>query len=777
MLQEAYGAGLEVGSLEYTGYSALNFCMHSFWCGRSLATVEQDTRAYCNRLVQLNLLVQADYCRSQWQTILNLLSTAEHRTILSGEAMQEAELLTKALSDNNLSGLYLFYLYKAFVCFLFDDIESAWEQTVETARYLIDPAGFVRDAAFYLYDSLIAIAAIKLPGQERAELLQRVEETQNKMQQWARYAPMNYQHKVDLIDAEKCRFLGQKLEAIELYDRAIAGAKENEYIQEEALANELAAKFYLDWGKETIAEAYMQKAYYCYARWGAKAKTDQLTEKYPQLLTVILNPSNPQTSSQGGTVTTTTSALDLGSAIKASQAVSEEIELNALLSKVMETVFENAGADGGALILNKEGSWEIVAQCDKGVCDLSTIPLEQTSSLPSSIVNTVKRTEETILINQLEKETSFASDPYFSQEQPQSLCCTPVLNQGKLIGILYLENNLVSEAFTPERLEILNIISSQAAISIENARLYSRLERYSYDLEDQVQQRTQELQEKNQDLQDTLLELQRTQAHLIQTEKMSSLGQMVAGIAHEINNPITFISGNIDHAREYVGELIDLLELYEKDYPDPAADIQDKLEELDLEFLCEDLENLLNSMQNGSDRIRKIILGLRNFSRLDEADLKPVDIHEGLENTLTIVQHRLETEGEIPGIAIVKNYGTLPPIRCYANQLNQVFLNILTNAIDVLSESEAGSRREIRIATQMRDAQTVGIRIADNGPGMSEGVRQKVFDPFFTTKPVGQGTGLGLSISYQIVNEQHGGQLHCTSEPGVGTEFIIEIPI
>ena len=777
MLQEAYAAGLEVGNLEYAGYGADHFCRHSFWCGQPLTTLEEDSRAYYHRLVQLNQLVQACYCQTYWQTILNLLGMAEHPTILSGEVMEEGQFLTKVLSENNLSALYLFYLFKSILCYLFDDIESAREQTVETGRYLMGLPGLARDATFYLYDSLIALAAVNLPGEDRSELLKRVEQTQKQLQeQWARYAPMNHQHKVDLVEAEKCRVLGQKLEAIELYDKAISGAKANQYIQEEALANELAAKFYLDWGKETIAEAYMQKAYYCYARWGAKAKTDQLAEKYPQLLNVILNPSNPQTSSQGGTVTTTASDLDLGSAIKASQALSEEIELNALLSKVMATVVENAGADAGSLILNDEGSWEIVVQCDKGGCHLATIPLEQTSSLPSSIVNTVKRTGETILVNQLAKNTSFAADPYFSQQQPQSLCCTPILNQGKLIGILYLENHLVPEAFTPDHLEVLNIISAQAAISIDNARLYSRLERYSYDLEAQVQQRTQELQEKNQDLQETLLELQRTQAQLIQTEKMSSLGQMVAGIAHEINNPITFISGNIGHAREYVGELLDLLELYEKDYPEPTADIQDKLEELDLEFLCSDLEKLLSSMQNGSDRIGKIILGLRNFSRLDEADLKPVDIHEGLENTLTIVQHRLETSGDRQGIAIVKDYGTLPPVPCYANQLNQVFLNILTNALDVLTESQAGSRREIRIATEMRDAQTVRIRIADNGPGMSEGVRQKVFDPFFTTKPVGQGTGLGLSISYQIVTEQHGGQLHCTSEPGLGTEFIIEIP-
>ena len=252
---------------------------------------------------------------------------------------------------------------------------------------------------------------------------------------------------------------------------------------------------------------------------------------------------------------------------------------------------------------------------------------------------------------------------------------------------------------------------------------------------------------------------------------------MVAGIAHEINNPINFISGNIGYAREYVRDLLNLLDLYEQNSVPTSAAIRDKVEELDLNFLCDDLDRLFDSMETGSDRIGKIILGLRNFSRLDESERKQVDIHEGLENTLLILQHRLKANDVRPEIGVIKNYGKLPPIHCYASQLNQVFLHILTNAIDVLTPSEAGDRPEIHITTEMRSQQTARIAIADTGPGMSESVRQKVFDPFFTTKPVGQGTGLGLSISYQIVTEQHGGQLHCMSQRGGGTEFAIEIPI
>ncbi|NEP83854.1 MAG: hybrid sensor histidine kinase/response regulator [Okeania sp. SIO3B3] len=286
------------------------------------------------------------------------------------------------------------------------------------------------------------------------------------------------------------------------------------------------------------------------------------------------------------------------------------------------------------------------------------------------------------------------------------------------------------------------------------------------------------VEEKSIELSQTLNTLQKTQLQLIQTEKMSSLGKMIAGIAHEINNPITFISGNIDYAREYVRDLLALIDLYQENLSVPVAAIEEKLEDLDLEFLSQDLEKLLDSMQTGSDRISKIVLGLRNFSRLDEAQMKQVNIHEGLENTLLILQHRLIANGSYPGIAIVKNYGKLPPVNCYANQLNQVFMEIFNNAIDVLTTSQNVEKKPtIFVTTEMKDSETVRISIADNGIGMRENVCQRIFDPFFTTKPVGEGTGLGLSISYQIITEQHKGQLQCISQRGKGTEFIIDIPV
>jgi signal transduction histidine kinase len=282
--------------------------------------------------------------------------------------------------------------------------------------------------------------------------------------------------------------------------------------------------------------------------------------------------------------------------------------------------------------------------------------------------------------------------------------------------------------------------------------------------------------------------LQQTQAQLIQTEKMSSLGQLVAGVAHEINNPISFIYGNLPHATEYTHDLLKLVKLYGEKYPHADSDIKTLRKQIDIDFLMDDLPNMLNSMQIGADRIREIVLSLRNFSRLDESDMKRVDIHDGIDSTLLILQNRLKETAGHPEIKIVRNYNQLPLVECYPGQLNQVFMNILSNAIDALDQYNkqrspadiTATPTTITIHTQLttlNNAEAVLINIQDNGPGISKAHQSKLFDPFFTTKPIGKGTGLGLSISYQIIVDKHKGSLVCTSELGQGAEFLIKIPI
>jgi two-component system NtrC family sensor kinase len=286
-------------------------------------------------------------------------------------------------------------------------------------------------------------------------------------------------------------------------------------------------------------------------------------------------------------------------------------------------------------------------------------------------------------------------------------------------------------------------------------------------------------------LSSTLEQLQQSQLRLIQSEKMSALGSLVAGVAHEINNPVNFIYGNVTHADEYVQELLKLLQLYQEHYPNPHPEVSLCADAIDIDFLAEDLPKLLASMRIGADRIRQIVLSLRNFSRLDQAEVKPVDIHEGIDSTLLILQHRLKASSDRAAVEVIKNYGDLPLIECYAGQLNQVFMNIFTNAIDALEEREKHpnessgkpSPSQIQITTQRYGADHIRVCIVDNGGGMPKEVQQRIFDPFFTTKPVGKGTGMGMSISYQIIHEKHHGLIWCESTPTMGTTFWIEIPI
>ena len=293
------------------------------------------------------------------------------------------------------------------------------------------------------------------------------------------------------------------------------------------------------------------------------------------------------------------------------------------------------------------------------------------------------------------------------------------------------------------------------------------------------------LENRSHSLEFALSDLKNLQMKLVESEKMSALGVMVAGIAHEINNPVGFIHGNLEHAQAYLQELFELVHLYQQQYPDPGDTIQKKLKEIDLDFLESDSKELFQSMQVGSDRIQEIVLSLRNFSRLDEAELKFVNLHEGIDNTLMILQHRLKANEHRPSIEVVKEYGDLPLVECYAGKINQVFMNLLANAIDALEESNqnrsfqdiADHPNLIWIRTTHLNSNQVQITIADNGSGIPETVRSRLFDPFFTTKPVGKGTGLGLSISYQVVTEKHGGKLWCNSTLGKRTEFVMELPI
>ncbi|MFN6539269.1 MAG: ATP-binding protein [Nostoc sp. EkiNYC01] len=395
------------------------------------------------------------------------------------------------------------------------------------------------------------------------------------------------------------------------------------------------------------------------------------------------------------------------------------------------------------------------------------------------IIGSIVQSGRAELINDVQADSRL-----WGEKNVNALICAPLRAKERVLGAIAIGTQK-TDSYRTEHLKLVSIFASQTAIAIEKALLYEQSTQAAIQAKAQTQK-----------LQQALQDLQLAQTKLIQSEKMSSLGQLIAGVAHEINNPVNFICGNLRYVAEYAQDLLHLLQDYQKFLPVAPPDLQSQLDNIDVEFIMEDLPKLLDSMKLGSDRIVEIVQSLKNFSRHDEAQIKAVNIHDGIDGTLMILRHRLKASAHRPAIEIVKDYGKLPLIECYPGQLNQVFMNILANAIDALEESLVVSHWSlasnesqitndkgqktlpiVTIRTQVLDNEWVVIRIADNGPGMKENLIQRIYDPFFTTKEIGKGTGLGMAISHQIVVDRHGGILKCRSQLGEGTEFWIQIPV
>ena len=799
-LVEIIQIAIEIGDAKRFSYAALIYCQHLFLTSTHLDLVEQQQLQYLKLVLKFKQEHPILSISLYRQMTLNLLNEKEGRCQLKGKSFNEFEMHSNLQESNNLAMLFDFYLVKTILLYFFKDYARAVETSRLAEKYKRAATATLGIAQHNFYNSLAQLAqyphALK---SEQKQYWKSVVANQKQMKKWADYAPMNFQHKYELVEAEKARVFRKDIRALDHYERAIAGAKEQGYIQEEALANERAAEFHLSRGRETIAQTYLLSSYYGYVHWGAMAKVKDLEERFPQLRPMTNRISHVEvTQTNTLALGSNDRSLDLTTAIKAAQTLDSEVVLQNLLDKLMKIAIENAGAQQGLFLAKRENEWAIEAVATVEQAKVISPSRFIADHIPVTVINYVERTRETLVLELATQVNTFAHDPYIVANQTKSILCLPLMHQDRLTGILYLENNVTEAAFTPERLEVLKILTSQVSIAIENARLYRNLQTYTQELEVKntaLQQSEAREREKAEQLEQSLYKLQQTQAQLVQTEKISSLGQLVAGVAHEVNNPVSFIAGNVCYASGYVQDLLNLIRLYQQEYPNPTPLIRAEVEAIELEYLTEDLPKILASMQVGTDRIRDIMQSLRNFSRVDETR-KPVDIHSALESTLMILQHRLKATSKRPAIQVVKNYGNLPLIECYGGQLSQVFMNLLSNAIDALEESIVngqlsvvsstrqrttdsgqGPNPVIWIHTEVLDSDRVVIRVADSGPGMTEEVKAKLFTPFFTTKPVGKGTGLGLSISYSIVVEKHGGQLKCASAPGEGTEFAIELPL
>ncbi|MEG4626570.1 AAA family ATPase [Microcoleus sp. w1-18aA5] len=738
-LVDAIQSGIETGDIEYACHSIANYCNHLLFSGGELQKIELEQAKYVCMTIQLKQEYDTLFVKVHQQIVDNLLDKNSDKYHLLGASFNEEELLPGIIASNNGTLLYAYYAGKMMLSYLFKE----FDQTVVIAhlalKYASMGAGLIHMSIDNFYHSLSLLALYpKASQKDKEKYLSVVAANQGRMKTWAFHAPCNFQHKYELVEAEKARILGQPLEASDYYDRAIAGAKEQGYIQEEALANELAGDFYFSRSKYKIARIYLTDARYGYSRWGAKAIVKDLEARYPQILSRIAKPE-----SQGSPVTMITSstsaasgALDLATVIKASQALSGEIVLTNLLAKLMKIAIENAGAQSGIFILDKAGNLLIEAYgtVDGDVEVLQRIPVENTKQLPISLINYVARTQENVVLNDASCEGTFTADTYIVNQKPKSVLCTPIVHQGKLTGILYLENNLTTGAFTPDRLEVLQLLSSQAAISIENARLYNDLEGANATLEAKVAERTQQLQEKNIDLQ---------KAEELAKAANSAKSEFLANMSHELRTPLNGILGYTQILKR------------QKNLADQQKD------GLNVISQCgEHLLTLINDILDLSKiEARKMEIHLSNFH-----------FSQFLEGLAEICNIRAEQKG----ISLIYEPITQLPIAVQGDEkrLRQVLINLLGNAIKF---TEKGG---VAFKVGYQDGK-IRFQVEDTGVGMASEQLQDIFLPFHQVGEANlkvEGTGLGLAISRQLV-QMMGGEIKVKSTLGQGSIFWFDLDL
>ncbi len=542
-LLNGFQRGIDTGNYEFACYGIISYCLIKFFRGDKLEEVAQDYIKYSILINKLKQKFCFIYIKILQNSLINL--TVEHNKyflVVSNSQSQENKDLEHWHQENNEWLLFITYFCKTFCCYFFKDYKQAVDSGIKTKEFIKVCAAYLPAPQHNFYFSLSYLSHFRnCTPEEQKQILEQVKKNQEDMKIWTGHCPANFQNKYDLVEAEKARVLGQNWQAQELYEQAIQGAKKAEFIHEEAITYERAAEFYLFLGREEIGRLYLRNAHYCYSHWGAKAKVQALELEYPQFLMDINNRKENQsintTESTGGT---NPQALDLMTVTKASQVLASEIKLDQLLAKLMKTVIENGGAQKGFLILEKDHKWVIEAEGTVDSDDvtlLRSLPIDsvdgdsQTPILSVAIINYVVRTQENVVLNNATEEEQFIRDPYIVATQPKSILCTPLLNQGKLSGILYLENNLTTDAFTSDRIEVLRILSAQAAISIENARLYGQLEDYNRNLEMRVDERTQELSQ-------TLEILKATQAELLFENELLKSGEQPSTFDYQVGGSL-----------------------------------------------------------------------------------------------------------------------------------------------------------------------------------------------------------------------------------------------
>lgn len=740
-LVDGYQSGLEFGDLEFGFYCAFYYCVHSYFSGKELAKVEKEIAGYSEAAEQFKQGNSLNFINIYWQSVLNLIEPSNHSYQLIGKAYNEVNMQPQHQQANDKLALCLLSLHKMILGYLFHHYRQAIENAKIAEINLSGIFATLQVAIFHFYDSLARLAVYPdSPAPEQEQIIKKVLANQEKMQKWAHHAPMNFLHKFHLVEAERCRVLGKDGEAREYYDKAIEGARENESINEEALASELAGQFYLAKRKPKLAQFYLRDAHYAYQHWGAVAKVKNLEEKYPQWLEKsFVTPCQTKTNIR------LNASLDLATVVKASQTISGEIVLEKLLTKLMRIIIENAGAERGFLILEQNGQWTIETEGtndSKTVNVLQSIPIEtvngnsDTPLISNAIVNYVIRILKPVVLNDATNEGNFITDAYIKKQQPKSVLCMPLLNQGQLTGILYLENNLITGTFTPDRLAILNLLSSQAAISIENSILYNRLE--------------QKVAERTRDLQQEIGERRRAEEAAKIANQAKS--HFLANMSHELRTPLNAILG-FTQIMQRSNSL--------------TAENQDNVKIINRsgKYLLSLINDVLDMSKIEAGKIT-----------LDE---QIFDLHCLLEEVHDIFY--LKAENQHLRLRFEQDNNVPRYLRTDGKKLRQVLINLLGNAFKFTQNGEISlyvSKGEL-IAKERVNSEKISLsfRVEDTGMGIAEKELDKIFEAFTqmaTGKTVQEGTGLGLAISRKFV-QLMGGDITVQSKVGKGTVFQFSI--